>query len=155
MGVDPNTGQPVGYRAEWPGAMAMLAGIDLLAKFFSGCDTGKAGDRFLLFIDRFFVGVSSGDRKVIYQLRNSLLHSFGLYSKDRKGRVYRFLLTDHGTDALIAPTPPPPDYHVDLLVLHREFGAAVEAYSAALNSDLRLQDNFNKMFGRYGCIHIG
>ena len=81
-GINPDTGEDVSYRALWPGAMAMLAGIDLLAKFFAGCDRpGKVGERFLLFIEQFFVGMHSTDREVIYQLRNSLLHSFGLYSQ--------------------------------------------------------------------------
>jgi hypothetical protein len=38
MGVDADTGQPVAHQALWPGAMAMLAGIDLLAKFYAGKD---------------------------------------------------------------------------------------------------------------------
>jgi hypothetical protein len=156
MGVNPTTGQPVSYRAEWPGAMAMLAGIDLLAKFFTGSDDagpGKVGGRFRKFLDRFFAGTNSTDRDVIYQLRNSLLHSFGLYSKGA-GKVYRFFLTGHGTGALVSHNPPD-QYHVDLRVLHREFEKAVAAYCAALDSDTRVQANFAAMFGNYGRIHIG
>src|SRR5262245_31828370 len=78
IGIHPTTGGPVAYRAEWPGAMTMLAGIDLLAKFFAGSDKrGQVGDRFCGFVERFLVGLTQSDREVIYQLRNSLLHSFG------------------------------------------------------------------------------
>ena len=151
MGINPDTGEAM---ALWPGAMAMLAGIDLLAKFFAGCDDGgpgKVGNRFRMFLERFFVGTSSTHRGVIYQLRNSLLHSFGLYSPN-----YRFFLTNHGAGALVSYNPPD-RYHVDLRVLHREFEKAVAAYCAALDSDpqhRQLQANFKAMLGNYGRIHI-
>ncbi len=154
MGIHPTTGQPVGYRAEWPGAMTMLAGIDLLAKFLAGSDDkGKVGERFCNFLERFFTGISPGDRDVIYQLRNSLLHSFGLYSKGG-GKIYRFFLTGHGSGALVSHTPPE-QYNVDLRVLHREFERAVTTYQAELGSDPQLQTNFAAMFGNYGRIYIG
>ncbi len=73
----------------WPGVMAICAGIDLLGKFLAGNDDGKkVGERFETFLKIYFK-ISSDDAKIIYQLRNSLLHSFGLYSevKDRNGKV--------------------------------------------------------------------
>jgi len=156
MGIDPTTGEPVCYRALWPGAMAILAGVDLLAKFFDGSDTGKIGERFCKFLaDPRVSMLSPEDRDVIYQLRNSLLHSFGLYSEKRAGKkakVYRFFLTSNGTGPLVSRNPP--DYCVDLRVLHREFEKAVEAYRAALDSNSQLQDNFVAMFGKYGRIYI-
>jgi hypothetical protein len=157
MGVDPTTGQSASLRAEWPGAMAMLGGIDLLAKFFKGVDGGGVGVRFREFIGRFFAGVSSTDSEVIYQLRNSLLHSFGLYSsvlkKGAQVRVYRFVLTSHGAGALVSHKPPN-QYYVDLRVLHREFENGVAAYCAALDSDPKLQGNFAAMFNNYGRVRI-
>ena len=81
-------------QALWPAAMGMLAGVDLLAKFLEGSDaTGKVRDRFRSFVGRFF-GLNPTDQEVLYQLRNALLHSFGLYSKTPQGKVYRFFLTD-------------------------------------------------------------
>lgn len=90
---------------------------------------------------------------VIYQLRNSLLHSFGLYSKTESGTVYRFVLTDSGTGPLVSPEPND-KYVVDLQVLHQSFEAAVNNYHAALKSNSLLQSNFDAMFGTYGSISI-
>lgn len=154
MGIDPDTGLAVSYRAEWPGAMAILAGIDLLAKFFAGSDErGKVGERFSDFLKEFFVGTSEIDRNVIYQLRNSLLHSFGLYSKD-KNTTYRFFLTGDKSRPLVAHRPPD-QYWVDLRALHGEFEKAVAVYELALDADQKLQVKFAAMFGNYGKIHIG
>jgi hypothetical protein len=85
---DPNT--TLSFSALWPGTMAILAGIDLLAKFYSGDDNqSKSKTRFKNYteeyIDRTFF-------EEIYQLRNSLLHSFGLHSSDNAGNFYRFVL---------------------------------------------------------------
>ena len=35
FGLDPNSDQPIGFRALFPAAMATMAGIDLLSKFFA------------------------------------------------------------------------------------------------------------------------
>lgn len=150
MGIDPDTGQGGDLPALWPGAMAILAGVDLLAKFFEGRDTGSVGVRFCSFLEHFFAGMNSKDSEVIYQLRNSLLHSFGLYSKDRG---YRFVLAFDGAVALVSHTPPD-RYYVNLRVLHSEFEKAVEAYCTKLGSDTHLQNNFAAMFGNYGSIPI-
>ena len=158
MGIDPDTGQCSGHTALWPGAMAILAGVDLLAKFFKGNDKqGEVGERFSCFLEPFFGMNSTDDRKVIYQLRNALLHSFGLYSKTetktKKGKEYHFVLTDSGTGPLISHTPPD-RYHVNLRVLYSEFEKAVGAYCTKLGSDTQLQKNFAAMFGNYGSIPI-
>ena len=124
MGFDPNTGNEkgdIGCRALWPGAMAIMAGVDLLAKFFAGSDEGSVGTRFRAFLNC-CSDVAAEDSKVVYQLRNSLLHSFGLYSEDKKtGKVYRFFLTETGSNPLVSPKPGN-RYDIDLRVLHREFG---------------------------------
>jgi hypothetical protein len=153
MGVNPATGDAVSDTALWPGTMAVLAGIDLLAKFFAGSDDlGKVGDRFRSFLEHFFSTTKPVDRDVIYHLRNSLLHSFGLYSKD-KNNVYHFFLTATGNGQLVSQKPPD-EYYVDLRILHREFEKAVEAYRTELDRDLGLQAHFTAMFGNYGRIYI-
>jgi hypothetical protein len=92
--------------------MAVLAGIDLLAKFCEGSDNsgGKdkhgVGKRFKKFA-RKYMRLTKEEANLIYQLRNSLLHSFGLYTeeKDKKWRVkarYYFQLCQ-GSHELIAP----------------------------------------------------
>jgi hypothetical protein len=161
MGIDPNTGKylsnPQEPAAAWPGAMGIMAGVDLLAKFLAGSDKGGVGRRFCNFLDRYFdTCISSADRCVLYQLRNSLLHSFSLYSKDRAGKEYRFFLRSAGTAAVISHNQQQPErYYVDLRALHSEFEKAVAAYGAQLDSDLRLQAHFSAMFVNYGRIHIG
>ena len=154
---DPDKGEvvPLRYQALWPGAMAIMAGIDLLAKFFAGSNETGAGKRFVEFLECCSDVKNADDRDVIYQLRNSLLHSFGLYSEDKKKKkVYRFFLTDTGTDPLVSPKQGD-RYYVDLQVLHREFEKAVKLYREKLNGDGELKKKFDKMFGNYGCIYIG
>jgi hypothetical protein len=134
--------------------MAILAGVDLLAKFFAGSDhTEKVGWRFRQFLEHCFDVKKLENPEVIYQLRNSLLHSFGLYSRTEK-KEYHFFLDSKDTGTLVSRRPPD-RYVIQLPVLHREFEAAVESYRKVLGSDLERQDNFDKMFGRYGRIHIG
>jgi hypothetical protein len=152
-GVDPNTGAKNMAPILWPGAMCILAGVDLLAKFWRGSDQiGQVSTRFKDFVDQYFKPLSSGDNEVIYQLRNSLLHSFGLYSEG-KGKVYRFVLsTQH---APLIQFTVPETYQIDLLTLHEQFETAIVQYKIELESDTVLKNNFNLMFSRYGSIQYG
>ncbi len=87
--------------------MGICAGIDLLGKFFVGNDDkGGVGKRFRNFLITYF-SVPQNDAETLYQLRNSLLHSFGLYSEvtDKAGKVvqiYKFVLYGN-TRTLITP----------------------------------------------------
>lgn len=63
----------------WSGTMAVFAGIDLLAKLYSGTDTGTIGTRFQNFVQQH---MSTSDVLKMWQLRNSLMHSFGVYSQE-------------------------------------------------------------------------
>lgn len=154
MGIDPNSGLSSGQgTALWPGAMGMLAGFDLLAKFFAGSDdVGKVGARFTAFVREFAV-TDPSDADVVYQLRNALLHSFGLYSRS-KNRIYRFTLTNKVGTALVLHTPPD-EYRVDLSTLHRAFEKAIAAYCLRLDGDADLQSKFRAMYASYGRVHIG
>ena len=149
MGIDPNTGQGGGPTALWPGAMAMLAGVDLLAKFFAGSDKVRGnGQRFLKFLECCSDLKNADDRDLIYQLRNSLMHSFGLYSKGK-----RFILTSGGATELVSK-PKPDQYSIDLPILHQKFKEAVSLYREKLNGDEELGTKFDKMFANYGYINI-
>ena len=154
FGEDPETGTKTVVFALWPGAMAILAGVDLLGKFWRGDDStcgGEVGKRFRDFLGEYF-HLSQKDAEVIYQLRNSLLHSFGLYSKTR-GKSYKFVLSQtlgrlmlfQGTDT----------YKVDIQVLRAKFEDAISEYQQGLMNDETLQDNFVKMFSDYGSVNIG
>ena len=132
--------------------MAILAGIDLLAKFLKGDDTGQVGQRFRDYITKYFQPISPGDEEVIYQLRNSLLHSFGLYSKS-KSKTYRFIVS--ANDAQLINNIDSDIYQVDIIALHRKFEDSIEKYANDVNSDVKLQRNFLDMFSNYGAVGIG
>lgn len=140
-------------RILWPGAMGIFAGIDLLAKFLAGEDGQGVGPRFRAFLDRFF-HLSASEAEALYQLRNSMLHSFGLYSRGQGGAVYRFTLVSCGVRPLVRHTPPE-HYLVDLISLHEDFEKAVDEYRQALKGDTTLQENFTIMFPNYGSTRIG
>ena len=133
--------------------MAILAGIDLVAKFFKGDDTlGRGGKRFREFVTTYFQPITPGDEETIYQLRNALLHSFGLYSPTRT-KTYRFFLSENR--APLVQILAKDIYQVDLLTLHQAFENALRKFGADLNNDATLQVNFLKMITNYGAIHIG
>ena len=133
----------------WPGAMAIMAGIDLLAKFECGDDPGGVGRRFRGFVER-YLHLSAPDSELMYLLRNSLLHSFGLYSESR-GVVRRFRLTANQGAPLIAG---PTKSCVDLFALDDSFEKALGEYRARLQGDAALQSQFALMFPKYGAVPI-
>jgi hypothetical protein len=102
LGQDPCSGGTTCHKAVWPGAMAILAGIDLVAKFYKGDDGPQSGPRFKDFVGKYFLPISPAEAETIYQLRNALLHSFGLYSK-KDTQEYRFLLTAGGWRRALCP----------------------------------------------------
>jgi hypothetical protein len=151
LGVDPATGARIHNPVVWPGAMAVLAGTDLLAKFYAGSDAkGGVTTRFQNFVRNFFHPLSPGDDVTLYQLRNSLLHSFGLYSQT-PAQTYHFHVTAIGNVPLIQHTPPV-DYQIDLLELYNRFEQAITNYSTALEAQQQLQTKFLAMFANYGAI---
>ena len=154
LGWDPASGTRTSHQALWPGGMAILAGIDLVAKFYKGDDAiGQVGSRFSDFVRKYFQPLSTGDEETIYQLRNSLLHSFGLYSK--KGtQAYHFLLTAAGGVPFVQQ-PSPGNYQIDLIVLHERFEQALVKYMTDLENQSLLQSYFRNMFTNYGAVHIG
>jgi hypothetical protein len=154
-GKDPETGEESPIFALWPQAMAVLAGIDLLGKFYCGSDSTKPGDignRFKGFI----VGnsnISREEAEIIWQLRNSLLHSFGLYSKGQKGKIYRFTVTNTGGKLISYGEND--QYIVDLQTLNSLFEEAVDKYRKNLLENLSLQKKFNIIFEDYGAVYFG
>ena len=152
LGWDPTTNAKTSHPTLWPGGMAILAGIDLLAKFFKGDDAGgQVGHRFRDFVTKYFQPITSGDEETIYQLRNALLHSFGLYSRAKHG-PYHFVLSVNR--APLVQSFGKDIYQIDLVTLHQAFENALGKFVADLNTDATLQTNFLKMFPNYGSIHI-
>lgn len=169
FGTDPNTGAisqpldkgsgaPMNCQAIWPGTMAILAGIDLLGKFLVGTDKTRGpgnvtvGERFRKFTQR-YLSLSKSDTDLVYQLRNSLLHSFGLYSEetDNKGNVratYNFILS-RGSGTVVQHVKD--DYYqVDVQHLRELFEQAVAKYEADLREDHQeLSEKFYAMLPKH------
>jgi hypothetical protein len=155
FGRHPTNGCKMNCQALWPGGMAIFAGIDLIAKFYKGDDNiRQAGKRFKDLVRQYFQPLSCDDEETIYQLRNSLLHSFGLYSKS-KNQTYRFLLTAAGQAPLVRHRLSSDCYHIDLVLLLQRFEQALQRYAQDLDVTPLLQNNFLKMFQNCGSIRIG
>lgn len=138
----------------WPATMAILAGIDLLGKFHAGQDGPGVGGRFRRFISDYFACLSSEDAEIIYQLRNALLHSFGLYAES-KGKKYHFTLVYQDIGKLIQTHPQHGDsYLLSITSLYRQFETAIDRYHAQLATDTELKSKFKAMFPRYGAIRV-
>lgn len=138
----------------WPATMAILAGIDLLGKFYAGEDGSGVGPRFRSFVDKYFQPISPDDAETIYQLRNALLHSFGLYSKSRTNDYYFSLILPE-VGPLIQRHPQNSDvYLISIAALYDKFETAVERYRTELETDSELQSKFNTMFPYYGAIGV-
>jgi len=149
MGDDPSS-----VKALFPGVMGILAGIDLLAKFYAGSDTQSVGRRFRRFVRQYFGPLSSREQEILYQLRNALMHSFGLYAYDgRRKRSYRFELCD-GSGPLLVPAADD-WFRIHIRTLYELFEGAIAAYREDLQQDGALQDHFEAMFPRYGWIARG
>ena len=137
-----------------PGTMAILAGVDLLAKFYVGDDArGKVGERFRVFLKTYFHLESPRDEETIYQLRNSVLHSFGLYSRVSETKTYYFAI-EETRHFFVHLLPDSDTYHIGVFALKERFEQAVEWYRTALESNAELQRNFLTMYQNYGFIHM-
>lgn len=152
FGINPNDNSKIGFQVLFPGTMAIMAGIDLLSKFYCTEDEipgNKSGDRFKKFVSNY---IDTDNTETIYQLRNSLLHSFGLYSKDRNGNEYNFIL-DQNMISFIQKIDGK-NYIISIRILLDRFENAILKYSNdILNNDL-LITNFNQMFENYGQICV-
>jgi len=148
--------QSLEHKILWLGAMGIMTGIDLLAKFWAGKDNSSGGGvskRFDPFVGRYF-DCPVSDKPLIYDLRNSLLHSFGLHAVDPKGNIkYCFQLQATPLKPLIEPGDAG-KYRIDVIALHKHFETAVEKYRSDLHHDPVLQNSFGKMFPKYGSIPI-
>lgn len=138
--------------AKWPGAMAVLAGIDLLGKFYAGDDDiGGVAERFRSFA-RYNFQLNPGEEEIIYQLRNSLLHSFGLYSQTKKA-TYRFGVTAAPLRPMIQETSPGV-FLIDLLTLNGQFETSIQTYATKLEASAALQVKFSRMYPVYGSFSV-
>lgn len=137
----------------WPGSMAVLTGIDLLGKFYAGNHNDReVGSRFKAYCEKYIC--SHDDAQVIYELRNSFLHSFGLFSKSRTATYY-FQVSSSRQDLVTKFSVGGPDYYyrIDLYTLRDKFEQSIAKYKKDLETDNELQKKFDAMFNSYGMVH--
>lgn len=144
--------------AQWAGAMVILAGIDLLGTFYDGDDDfKKVGKRFKAYFKKY---IDKDNAEIIYQLRNSLLHSFGLYSKnDKSHKIYQFHVCAANKE-LVQYYSEKTDVSnkeykiiscvIDLIKLRNEFDESIKKYKSDLMINDNLRTKFHKMFNIYG-----
>ena len=147
-------------KALFPAAITILAGIDLVAKFYEGSDQGAVGARFKRFV-AMYSPTSPEEATVLYHLRNALLHSFGLYSAHWKRAKrapptleaeYWFILHagPSGTGSIVERHGG--RYFVGIQTLHAWFESALESYRRELADNPDLQSKFMRMWPKYGYI---
>lgn len=135
----------------FPGILVIMSGIDLLAKFLEGDDCrkwGKVGERFTKYLESYFDGLPEDQAKLIYKVRNCLVHSFGLYDKDMDKNI---VIAPRSPEGKIVTTT---DkwcilHYKDLCV---QFLRSVKKYRADLQERPKLQERFDKMFAHYGYL---
>lgn len=169
-GLDPSIRDD---QALFPAMMTIMAGIDLLSKFYVGSYKNKGvGKRFKKFCRDCFP-LECGDAEALYQLRNSLVHSFGLLSEDEKTNVsYVFNLKKERTRPFIKlfleeekniffgeerniKKTVFKEYSVSMDEFLAVFEEAIKGYRKKLDEDPTLQDNFEKVHPKYNNIYCG
>lgn len=152
FGINPETGLSNGVYAKWPGTMAIMAGIDLLAKYYFGTlDVKDSSLRFKQFLEDFW-NLDKREQEIIYQLRNSLLHSFGLYSIGKNGKEYKFTLTE-STDKMINISNDN-NYLIDIDKLCDAFFLGATNYKNRVLKEEKLKTNLTVVFCKIGAIKI-
>jgi hypothetical protein len=138
--------------------MVIVAGIDLLAKFYAGSDKsggrGGVGDRIVGFAERFMFAGKPKARElgeVLYEgCRNPMLHSFTLHSAK-----YRMSLTVGpalSSGAIWRAQGAADTFVVSVEGLYVAYITAIRSYEAELRRDIDLQAKFALMFPSYGGI---
>ena len=150
----------------WLGAIAMLSGIDLMAKLYAGTDTVNfIRTRFKNFVnDRM-----NGEGDDVWRLRNALMHSYGVFFDvpDPAGAGApsidkRFRLTAHAvppasgyTGNLFNIGAAPNVLEIDIMNLKSRFESSIVSYKAHLEANpADKAAKFEPMFEKYGWIYI-
>lgn len=147
FGINPNNGERLEHSILLPGVMCIMAGIDLMAKFLLG-NTGKVGDRFVAFCNKYISGTNS---QLLWLLRNSLMHSFGLYIK-RGEREYRFILTRFDDPNTLFAVDNDGHYWVSIDQLKAAFDRSVTLFHNDVVSNKTDRRLFSEMFEIYGIM---
>lgn len=146
FGYDPNNNQKINFEALFPATMAVMAGIDLVAKFLYS-DKTSVRKRFKDYVFK-YIDITFSEE--LFQLRNSIVHSFGLYSEGKEGKIYHFVLAK-GIEKLIQQATPS-TYYIDIELLWKQFEKSILLYQKELVTSLDLQKIFMDMYPKYGTV---
>jgi hypothetical protein len=136
--------------------MVVMAGVDLLAKFYAGSDDfGAAGSRIKAFAARYMFPSAKDPARsaeILYQaVRNPLLHSFTLY--DRKFEVW---MVNRAPQFDIFENPEKPGHVlVSFEGIYSAFLRGLRAYHAELVGSPDLLRKFELMYEKYGTTGFG
>jgi hypothetical protein len=146
-------------QAIWPGAMATLAGIELLGAYCKGDKQGK-GSSFLEFC-KTYLDLSPEESEIIYMLRNAFVHTHGLVARNdinsspNKGKLYKYKVSyceEHWLITGITSAEREVFSIVNLCELYKRFENAIEKYHKKILSDEKIAENFSKTFKFLGVI---
>lgn len=162
LGYDANspdkTAPVTGFQVLWPGVMCIFAGVDLLAKFWAGSDStkpGEVGQRFRDFLQS-YSHLRAEEAQVVWELRNSLLHSFSVRSPGETPK-HTFVLTADKKGRRGSVNSESNGRHVvDIRTLHDKFEGAVARYREQVEdeSETGLRKKFSDMPERYGMFSV-
>jgi hypothetical protein len=155
LGFDPNTFQslPDGTpRALWPGLMATFAGIDLLGKFYSdNDDRGQVTARFTCYLRSFVLPSEAAFVDPIWRLRNSMMHSFGLYGGNINGHEEWYVLSTSLPQLLNEQIQFNERYvYLDIIQFWRRFETSIQNFQTWLLTNYASLQNFPTLLRRYG-----
>ena len=139
------------WQSIFSGVLLIMCGIDLLGKFLEGDDStgwGEVGKRFRKYLEDCFDGLSKDQTDLIYTVRNGLVHSFGLYDKDRQKRIVIAPLSPTGEIVSIRDKR----YFLHYKNLYVQFVGSLWKYRGRLEKNAELRKNFDKMFAHYAYI---
>jgi hypothetical protein len=135
-------------------AMGVCAGLELLAKYWSGKTAVVQGDvlEFLTTV----VGLTKPDAETLLQFRNSLSHGYGLATRRKKDdRPFSFSVDTNTTTASAVMLPAGPDaYIVHLWALKELFLKAIRRCRRAIAADWKRSGNFQMCIRNLGEIGI-
>ncbi len=136
--------------------MVVMAGVDLLAKFYAGSDDiGGVGARFKGFAARYmFPNAADPARsaEILYQgIRNPLLHSFTLYDQNLE-----IWLVNRQPDFDIFENPEKPGHvFISIEGVYQAFVRGLRAYHAELVNSADLLGKFESKYENYGSTGFG
>lgn len=151
------------YQAIWPGAMAVLAGIDLLGAYYSGKIKGT-NKTFMDFCEK-FLGLNNDDSEIIYMLRCAFIHTYGLITTNEIRRsvnyrkTYRFkVFYEEDKSWLIITnidTLGREIYCINLHELYIKFESSVDKFCDCVKAEAVYANNFEKVYDQLGIIAYG